>query len=187
MIHEFGRKGRIYWWLDIFLKDQIDQVALNGIGRIFKSSIVDIYTSDEKQMEMQLSLMQKVCIKFHCGHKNEKYEIEIEEVYHVKYLCLIIDQQMTFQQHINYVYSKALKKLGYLTLLRSYKGIRPILSMYNPRNHPMIICELRHPSSIKIRSTKSKWQGERVLILSDFKFAVDAIYNNSKIYNFPIA
>ncbi|ETO15454.1 hypothetical protein RFI_21910 [Reticulomyxa filosa] len=36
---------------------------------------------------------------------------------------LIVDQQMTFQQHINYVYGKASKKLGYLTFLCSYKFI----------------------------------------------------------------
>ncbi|ETN99995.1 hypothetical protein RFI_37463, partial [Reticulomyxa filosa] len=43
----------------------------------------------------------------------------IEEADYVKYLGLIVDQQMTFQQHINYVYSKAAKEL------------RPSLSVYN--------------------------------------------------------
>ncbi|ETO08960.1 hypothetical protein RFI_28428 [Reticulomyxa filosa] len=50
----------------------------------------------------------------------------IEEADYVKYLGLFVDQQMTFQQHINYVYGKASKKLGYLTFLCSYKGIRPM-------------------------------------------------------------
>ncbi|ETO02297.1 hypothetical protein RFI_35139, partial [Reticulomyxa filosa] len=56
---------------------------------------------------------------------------DIEVADNVKYLGLIIDQQMTFQQHINYVYGKASKKLGYLTFLCSYKGIRSSFSVYN--------------------------------------------------------
>ncbi|ETN99750.1 hypothetical protein RFI_37717, partial [Reticulomyxa filosa] len=55
----------------------------------------------------------------------------IEETDYVKYLGLIVDQQMTFQQHVNYVYGKAAKKFGYLTFLCSYKGICPSLSLYN--------------------------------------------------------
>ncbi|ETN99055.1 hypothetical protein RFI_38432 [Reticulomyxa filosa] len=32
MRKKFGLKGRMYWWLDSFLKDQIGQVVLNGIN-----------------------------------------------------------------------------------------------------------------------------------------------------------
>ncbi|ETN97484.1 hypothetical protein RFI_40045, partial [Reticulomyxa filosa] len=54
--------------------------------------------------------------------------MDIQEADHVKYLVLIMDSKMTYQHHINYVYGKASMKLGYLTFLRSYKGIRLSLS-----------------------------------------------------------
>src|SRR5690348_3925746 len=38
---------------------------------------------------------------------------------------------MLYSKHVNYVYGKAARKLGYLTYLCSYKGIRPSLSVYN--------------------------------------------------------
>jgi len=57
--------------------------------------------------------------------------IDIIEAEHVKYLGLIMDSQLTYQQHVSYVYGKTSKKLGYLTFLCSYKGIRPSLSVYN--------------------------------------------------------
>ncbi|ETO04645.1 hypothetical protein RFI_32751, partial [Reticulomyxa filosa] len=56
--------------------------------------------------------------------------IPITETDNVKYLGLIMDSQLTYQQHINYIYGKASRKLEYLTCLCSYKGIRPSLSVY---------------------------------------------------------
>ena len=42
-----------------------------------------------------------------------------------------MDSHLTYQQHVNYVYGKAARKLGYLTFLCSHKGIKPSLSVYN--------------------------------------------------------
>ena len=70
--------------------------------------------------------------------------IDIQEDEHVKYLGLILDSQMTFKQHINYVYGKAARKLGYLTFLCSYKGIRPSLSVYNLLYKTIIVPSLEY-------------------------------------------
>src|SRR3984885_15079140 len=54
----------------------------------------------------------------------------LNEIKQVKYLGLIMDSNLTYKQHIYYVFAKANRKLGYLTYLCSYKGIRPSLSAY---------------------------------------------------------
>jgi hypothetical protein len=118
-----------------------------------------IYTCDEKEMETQIDLLQRsldnVCLwasrwklllapdktqSITFRHKNKKKfpkmdlklnSTQIQEAEYVKYLGLIIDSKMTFQQHINYIYGKTARKLGYLTFLCSYKGIRPSMSVYN--------------------------------------------------------
>ncbi|ETO36467.1 hypothetical protein RFI_00595 [Reticulomyxa filosa] len=52
----------------------------------------------------------------------------LKECDHVKYLGLFLDHHMTYSKH---VYGKAARKLGYLTYLYSYKGVRPSLFTYN--------------------------------------------------------
>ena len=100
MRREFNLDGRLYWWLDSFLKDRAAQVVLNGISSsekefgtgvpqgsslsplLFLLYINDItqavqdpiqcgmfaddvalwtliFTSDEKEMERQLDLLQQ--------------------------------------------------------------------------------------------------------------------------------
>ncbi|ETO00876.1 hypothetical protein RFI_36564 [Reticulomyxa filosa] len=81
-----------------------------------------IYTSDENEMK-SVDKISKDELKLNGNN--------IEEENHVKYLGLIVDQQIIFKQHSNYIYGKAPKKLGYLTFLCSYKGIRLSLSVYN--------------------------------------------------------
>ncbi|ETO08846.1 hypothetical protein RFI_28541 [Reticulomyxa filosa] len=200
MRREFGLNGRMYWWLDSFLKDRVGQVVLNGVSSnekkfdtgvpqgsalsplLFLLYINDItqtvqdpiqcgmfaddvalwtsiYTSDQQEMQRQLNLLQQSLnnvslwasrwkmllapdktqsITFRMKNK-AKYpkmqltlnNIPIQDTEQVKYLGLIMDSNLTYQRHINYVYGKTAKKLGYLTFLCSYKGIRPSLSVYN--------------------------------------------------------
>ncbi|ETO01870.1 hypothetical protein RFI_35569, partial [Reticulomyxa filosa] len=111
MRKEFGLKGRMYW---------LDSFELDSVGVPQGHHYLLCY-SYEKEMEWQLNQLQK---SLDNGHQNGKSD-------HVKNLGLIVDQQMTLQQHINYVYGKASKKLGYLTFLCLYKGIRPSLSVHN--------------------------------------------------------
>ena len=200
MRNEFGVTGKIYWWLDSFLKDRVGQVVLNGTKsseKAFETGVPQgstlspllfllyindltnavqapiqcgmfaddvalwssIYTSDQKEMEEQLNLMQisldnvslwastwklllapdktqSITFKKKNKVKFPKSNLklngnDIEDSEHVKYLGLILDNKMTFKKHINYVYGKVARKLGYLTFLCSYKGIRPSLSVYN--------------------------------------------------------
>lgn len=202
MRKQFNLQGRLYWWIDSFLKDRVGQVVLNGLNsRLYKfetgvpqgSSIspllfllyindladviiepiqcgmfaddvalwTAIETNSENEMQLQLQLMQQSldgisswgvkwkmllapeksqCITFKQKNK-KKYptlklnldqdQVEIPEAKEVKYLGLIMDSQLSYKQHINYVYGKASRKLGYLIFLCSYKGIRPSLAVYN--------------------------------------------------------
>ncbi|ETO35924.1 hypothetical protein RFI_01138 [Reticulomyxa filosa] len=87
---------------------------------------------------MLMSPDKSQCIKLRQKNKR-KYpplslhlvDAKIPETNQVKYLGLIMDSQLNYRDHINYVYGKAARKLGYLTFLCSYKGIRPSLSVYN--------------------------------------------------------
>ena len=186
MRNEFQLKGRLYWWLDSFLKNRMGKVVLNGTCSIVKefevgvpqgsslspllfllyinditNAIQDpiqcgmfaddvalwtsIYTSDEKEMEKQLDLLQvslnnvsiwasrwkmllatdktqSITFKKKNKIKFPKLNVQvnnvqIQEADNVKYLGLILDSGLTFQKHVNYVYGKAAKKLGYLTFL----------------------------------------------------------------------
>ncbi|ETO06342.1 hypothetical protein RFI_31054, partial [Reticulomyxa filosa] len=94
-----NEKRRMYWWLDSFLKDRIGQVVLNGINSIEDPIQCGLFADDHIQDE---------------DKKIPKDESSFKQYFdHVKYLGLIVDQQMTFQQQINYVYGKAEKKLGF--------------------------------------------------------------------------
>ncbi|ETO08756.1 hypothetical protein RFI_28632 [Reticulomyxa filosa] len=118
-----------------------------------------IYTSNVGEMTRQLQLLQNSldgiaswaskwklllsseksqCITFRNKNKRKYTSMflhlrdeKIPETNKVKYLGLIMDTQLSYKEHINYVYGKAARKLGYLTFLCSYKGIRPSLSVYN--------------------------------------------------------
>jgi len=87
---------------------------------------------------MLLAADKTQCITFRHQRKKKfpkmKLKLQqsvLQECDHVKYLGLFLDSHMTYAKHINYVYGKAARKLGYLTYLCSYKGIRPSLSIYN--------------------------------------------------------
>ena len=54
----------------------------------------------------------------------------IKETESVKYLGLIMDKHLSYEEHINYILGKSMRKLGYLTYLCAYKGIRPSMSAY---------------------------------------------------------
>ncbi len=54
----------------------------------------------------------------------------LEETETVKYLGLVIDRQLTYKQHVEYLYGKCARKLRFLSFLCSYKGIRPQLNAY---------------------------------------------------------
>ena len=88
--------------------------------------------------KMQLAADKTQCITFRHQNKKKFPKIQLklqgsnlEECEFVKYLGLFLDSHMTYSKHINYVYGKAARKLGYLTYLCSYKGVRPSLSVYN--------------------------------------------------------
>ncbi|ETO12526.1 hypothetical protein RFI_24849 [Reticulomyxa filosa] len=118
-----------------------------------------IYTSKMKEMDNQLQLLQQSldgillwaskwklllspeksqCITFRKKNKRNYPllslhlgDAKIPETNKVKYLGLIMDSHLTYKEHVNYVYGKASRKLGYLTFLCSYKGIRPSMNVYN--------------------------------------------------------
>ena len=54
----------------------------------------------------------------------------INYVHHIKWLGLTIDCNLTFVNHINNVYERSLRTLGYLYHLCCYKGLRPKFSAY---------------------------------------------------------
>ncbi|ETO36478.1 hypothetical protein RFI_00584 [Reticulomyxa filosa] len=128
-------KGRMCWWLDNFLKDRIGQVE--PVRDILKLG----YHKDHRYTHYyfyctSMILWNQFKIQFnvgcsqtmwHCGHlsiqKLKLNENDIEVADNVKYLGLIIDQQMTFQQHINYVYGKAAKKLDECDIADATTGI----------------------------------------------------------------
>ena len=87
---------------------------------------------------MLLSPDKSQSITFHRKNKKKfppmKFSINttlIQESSCVKYLGLIMDQQLNYKEHVNYVYRKAAKNLGYLKYLCSFKGVKPSLSVYN--------------------------------------------------------
>ncbi|ETN99746.1 hypothetical protein RFI_37721, partial [Reticulomyxa filosa] len=133
MRHEFGLKGRMHWWLDSFLYDRFGQVVLNGMNLSIKRFDTacghpngNCYWHLTKQSIIFKKKNKRKYPKMYSKLNNNQIKED-----HVKYLGLIVDSQLTYRQHINYIYGNASRKLGYLTYLCSYKGIRPSLSVYN--------------------------------------------------------
>ncbi|ETO33162.1 hypothetical protein RFI_03948 [Reticulomyxa filosa] len=117
-----------------------------------------IFTSDTNEMQNQMNKMQRCldnicewantwkmvlapektqCITFRKKNKKKYPPLQlnlqgtpITETDNVRYLGLIMDSQLNYNRHLNYVYGKASRNVGYLTFLCSYKGIRPSLSVY---------------------------------------------------------
>ncbi|ETO01297.1 hypothetical protein RFI_36143, partial [Reticulomyxa filosa] len=105
--------------------------------QLLQQSLDEIYSWGSK-WKMSLAPEKSQCITFRAKNKR-KYPhmkiklggISIKEEKQVKYLGLIMDSNLTYKQHLQYIYGKASRSLGYLTFLCSYKGIRPSMSVYN--------------------------------------------------------
>src|ERR1700733_6033649 len=87
------------------------------------------------KMVLAVDKTQSITFKQKNKKKFPKMQLQLlgsnlNEIKQVKYLGLIVDSNLTYKQHINYVFAKANRKLGYLSYLCSYKGIRPSLSAY---------------------------------------------------------
>ena len=80
MRNEFKLKGRLYWWLDSFLKDRIGKVVLNGISSISKNLKLEFHkvlhyhhffsyytsTTSQKQLNIQFNV-ECLQMMLHCG------------------------------------------------------------------------------------------------------------------------
>ncbi|ETO15517.1 hypothetical protein RFI_21848 [Reticulomyxa filosa] len=109
---------KIYWWLNSFIKDRIGQVVLNRIN------------FSERKFEFGVPFTPSITFKNKRKYPKMKLKLDGKDIEETDQIFIIfVDQQMTFLQYINYIYGKASKKLGYLTFLCSYKGIRPSLSV----------------------------------------------------------
>ena len=118
-----------------------------------------LYTSSSSQIELVLNLRLEISVvdewlkanRLTLNTKKTKYMIfgtrtllehipedlnirianeKIERVNHMKYLGMILDEKLTFDEHINQTYTKASQKLGILRRSREYLDTTKSLTLY---------------------------------------------------------
>ena len=121
-------------WTSIFTKDTNE---MNAQLNLLQHSLNNVLHWANK-WKMVLAADKTQCITFRHQNKKKFPKLNLtlqgsilQEFDHVKYLGLFLDSHMTYSKHVNYVHGKAARKLGYLTYLCSFKGVRPSLSVYN--------------------------------------------------------
>ncbi len=72
----------------------------------------------------QTQIKNKLDLNLRIGNK------KIGRVPHVKYLGVLVDESLTFREHINYIYTKSSKKLGILRKAREFLDRKTSILLY---------------------------------------------------------
>lgn len=85
-----------------------------------------------------LNVTKTKCMIFNCNSENSSINVnvvinreQIEQVKQIKYLGVVLDEQLNFIEHVNYICKKISKKLGVLRKVRKNISISTAVNVYN--------------------------------------------------------
>ncbi len=107
---------------------------------------------------------------------------ELERVQHMKYLGVILDSQLTFDEHVNFIHSKAVKKLGIVRKSREFLDRKTSLTLYRSSVLPHLdYCDLIYENTSKTNLNKLQLVQNsacRIMLLADKRTSVSQMHKD---------